>query len=102
MNFVKLVKLVDIKDEGESAEQNQRWLNNLKVSEVEDGWTYTDIVETHLASNMELIETGDIEVFDFMGSAFEDERFYIKDVDVFKHKVTGDYYIIDRPNVWEF
>jgi hypothetical protein len=37
-----------------------------------------------------------------MGSAYEQERFYARDIVTFKHKATGEYYVLDAENLQEF
>ena len=100
LNFVKLIKLTELKYADETQEQTQRWLTNLKVSGVEAAWTLDEDGGEFSADEMQLVEG--VEVYDFMGSQYEEERFYIKDVDVFKHKVSGEYYVVERDSLWEF
>lgn len=100
LNFVKLIKLTDLKYADETQEQTQRWLTNLKVSGVEAAWTLDEDGGEFSADEMQLVEG--VEVYDFMGSQYEEERFYIKDVDVFKHKVSGEYYVVERDSLWKF
>jgi hypothetical protein len=48
------------------------------------------------------MEFADVDVYDFMGSEYESERFYARDIVTFKHKATGEYYVLDAENLQEF
>ena len=61
-----------------------------------DETTSTEISEDQL----EQVE--DIAVFDFIGSWHEDERFYPREIEVFKHKVSGEYFVVETEDLWEF
>ena len=50
----------------------------------------------------EEMEFADVSVYDFMGSAYEQERFYRRDIVTFKHKATGEYYVLNADNLQEF
>jgi len=101
-NYIKLVKLVDYSEVGESQEQTQRWLENLKVTGVEHGYMLGDETTSTEISEDELEQVEDIAVFDFIGSWYEDERFYQRDIEVFKHKVSGEYFVVETEDLWEF
>ena len=101
-NYIKLVKLVDYSEEGETQEQTQRWLENLKVTGVEHGYMLGDETTSTEISEDELEQVEDIAVFDFIGSWYEDERFYQRDIEVFKHKVSGEYFVVETEDLWEF
>lgn len=96
-SFVRLQKLVDLTYEGDTAQERERWLRNVKVSGVEDGYTYADDdagcwdIEDFTCDEMEFV---DATVYDFAGSAYEDERFYARDIVVFKHKENGELYVL--------
>ena len=48
------------------------------------------------------MEFADVSVYDFMGSAYEQERFYARDIVTFKHKATGEYYVLNAEDLQEF
>jgi hypothetical protein len=48
------------------------------------------------------MEFADVSVYDFMGSAYEQERFYSRDIVTFKHKATGEFYVLNAENLQEF
>ena len=48
------------------------------------------------------VEFADVDVYDFMGSAYEQERFYRRDIVTFKHKATGEYYVLNADDLGEF
>ena len=101
-NYIKLVKLVDYSEEGETQEQTQRWLENLAVTGVEHGYMIGDESTSTEISEDELEQVEDIAVFDFIGSWYEDERFYQREIEVFKHKVSGEYFVVETEDLWEF
>jgi hypothetical protein len=61
----------------------------------EDGWDTADFA-------CEDMEFYDVDVYDFMGSAYEQERFYIRDIVTFKHKATGELYVLNADNLGDF
>jgi hypothetical protein len=48
------------------------------------------------------MEFVDVSVYDFMGSEYEQERFYARDIVTFKHKATGELYVLNADNLMEF
>ncbi len=50
----------------------------------------------------EEMEFADVDVYDFMGSAYEQERFYKRDIVTFRNKANGNYYVLDAENLQEF
>ena len=48
------------------------------------------------------VEFADVDVYDFMGSAYEQERFYRRDIVTFKNKATGEFYVLNADNLQEF
>jgi hypothetical protein len=48
------------------------------------------------------MEFADVSVYDFMGSEYEAERFYARDIVVFKHKATGEFYVLNKDDLMEF
>ncbi len=72
-----------------------RWQANVAAT-VAGGYTLAD--EAGEGNNtrdlrcdeLEFVEEGTVQVYDFMGSSEEDERFYVKDIVVYKVKATGE------------
>ena len=103
--FVRLQKLVDVTYEGETAEQRARWLRNVLNTVGAEGYTLgttEDGCEDTAEFACEEMEFDSVEVYDFMGSAYEDERFFAKDVVVFRNKANGEFYVLNAENLWEF
>lgn len=101
--FVKLIKLVDLTYEGDTAESNARWLRNVHNTGVAEGYTYAgdDGYDSDEFACDEM-EFADVKVYNFMGSAYEDERFYERDIVTYKHKATGDYYVLYEEDLDSF
>ena len=103
--FVKLCNLLDITYDGETAEQKERWMRNVLNTVGSEGYgLYTDeegCEETAEFTCAEM-EFASVDVYDFMGSATEDERFYAKDIVVFMNKANKNYYVLNAENLWEF
>lgn len=84
-----------------------RWQANVAAT-VADGYTHTD--EAGEGGNtrdlrcdeLEFVEDGTVTVYDFMGSNNEDERFYAKDILVYKVKATGEYCAMWYEGIDEF
>lgn len=100
LNFVKLQLLQTLWVD------NARWQNNVLYSVGTDGWTLASdgddgdtIVKRFAASDMTQVDG--IEVYDFMGSAINDESFYSKDVVVYKH-IDGTLWVEETDDVYEF
>ena len=103
--FVRLQKLVDVTYEGETAEQRERWLRNVLNSVGSEAYTLgtTEEGDEDTAEfACEEMEFDSVEVYDFMGSALEEERFYAKDVVVFRNKANGEFYVLNAEGLWEF
>jgi hypothetical protein len=103
--FVRLCNLLDITYEGETAEQRASWIANVTGTVGEDGYTFaTDAegCEDTAEFACDEMEFADVSVYDFMGSAYEQERFYTRDIVTFKHKATGEYYVLNADNLQEF
>ena len=103
--FVRLCNLLDITYDGETAEQAARWKRNVLNTVGAEGYgLYTDeegceVTEEFTCAEMEFAS---VDVYDFMGSATEDERFYAKDIVVFMNKANKNYYVLNREDLWEF
>ena len=103
--FVRLCNLLDITYEGETAEQKASWVANVTGSVGTEGYSFAtdaegceDVAE-FACDEMEFAE---VDVYDFMGSEYESERFYARDIVVFKHKATGEFYVLNTENLMEF
>ena len=103
--FVKLELLLDVTYEGETAEDNAVWVQNVTYSGVADGYTFEcgDAYTTadFACSEMEFADDS-VKVYDYMGGAQEQESFYLRDIVVFKHIATGDFYVIEVEDLGEF
>ena len=103
--FVRLCNLLDITYEGETAEQRASWVDNVTTSVGVAGYSFatddegcTDTAEFACDE----MEFADVSVYDFMGSEYEAERFYARDIVTFKHKATGEFYVLNADNLMEF
>ena len=101
--FVRLQLLQDITYEGDTAEQRASWIANVLGTVGAEGYTFagTDDVDTAEFACDEM-EFADVSVYDFMGSEYEQERFYVRDIVTFKHKATGNYYVLNADDLFEF
>lgn len=105
--FVRLCKLQDIDfcDDMMTAEEKQAWLDNVRTTVGEDGYNTDNdarggyIVREFACDEMEF---ADIDYYDFMGSAMEQERFYKRDIVTFKNKADGMYYVLNADDLGEF
>ncbi len=100
--FVKLINLLDITYEGETAEQNIRWKMNVLDSVGEFGYTLdcdNDYITKEFTTND--IEFATVDCYNFMGSANEAERFYAADWIVVKERATGELYAYMTEEIYE-
>lgn len=103
--FVRLCKLQDITYEGDTADAQASWVANVLGTVGENGYTLStteDGSEDTAEFACEDLTFEQVDVYDFMGSAYEQERFYAKDIVTFKHKATGEYYVLNAEDLWEF
>ena len=103
--FVRLCLLQDITYEGDTAEQRSAWVANVIGTVGENGYSFAtddDGCEDTADFACDEMEFADVSVYDFMGSAYEQERFYARDIVTFKHKATGDYYVLNADDLQEF
>jgi hypothetical protein len=103
--FVRLCLLQDITYDGETAEQRSAWLANVLGTVGENGYSFAtdeEGCEDTAEFACDEMEFADVSVYDFMGSAYEQERFYSRDIVTFKHKATGEYYVLNAENLQEF
>lgn len=103
--FVRLQNLLTVTYAGDTAEAREAWLQNVKGSVGEDGYCFASDEEgcedtaEFACSEMEF---EDVDVYDFMGSAYEQERFYRREIVTFKHKATGEFYVLNADDLYEF
>jgi len=102
-NFVKLVRLVDLTYEEDTAEQRARWINNVLTSVGEDAYSidtsgYDYVTKEFTTDEIEFVT---VDCYNFMGSAYEQERFYAADWIVVKEKATGDLYAYETQEIFE-
>ena len=103
--FVRLCNLLDITFEGETFEQKAQWEENVLNSVGDNAYSFATDEEgcTDTAEfSCDEMEFEDVAVYDFMGSAYESERFYARDIVTFKHKATGEYYVLNAEDLQEF
>jgi hypothetical protein len=82
---------------------NDAWVRNVYGSVGRNGYSFAgaDGYDTAEFACDEM-EFADVSVYDFMGSAYEQERFYNRDIVTFKHKATGEYYVLNADDLGEF
>ena len=93
--FVRLRNLLDITYEGDTAEELARWKANVLNSVGSEGYTMDDGVGDDWVTeefSTDEIEFATADCYNFMGSAYEQERFYGADWIVVREKATGDLY----------
>jgi len=81
------------------------WVANVTGTVGTEGYSFAQDDEgcTDVAMfSCDEVEFADVAVYDFMGSAYEQERFYARDIVTFKHKATGEYYVLNADNLQEF
>ena len=101
--FVRLQNLLDLTYEGDTFEAKASWENNVMTSVGSEGYTFAGVDELDVAEfACDEMEFADVSVFDFMGSEYEQERFYARDIVTFKHKATGEFYVLNADNLMEF
>jgi hypothetical protein len=101
--FVKLCNLLDITYEGETAEQRAAWVANVTGSVGTDAYGLDDNGGEHITAifSTDEIEFVTVETYNFMGSAYEQERFYNTDWLVVREKATGDLYAYETEEIYE-
>ena len=105
--FIKLIKLVDIKHPGETVEEKQRWERNVINSVGEDSYGLDDlegdvVLKMFSASD---VEFDDVKCYNFAGDRYSstgDERFYAADWFVVREKATGDLYALFYEDIVSF
>jgi hypothetical protein len=103
--FVRLQNLLTVSTEMETAEDKAKWTANVMDSVGANGYTFecdakgSEVLGDFTCDEMEFAS---VDVYNFMGSAYEQERFYAVDIVVFKHKATGDYYVLNAEGLYDF
>ena len=101
--FVKLVNLLDITYEGETQEQRERWKRNVLNSVGAEGYSLDDAGDDYTVAEFSTddIEFVTVDCYFFMGSAYEEERFYAMDWITVREKATGDLYAYETEQIRE-
>ena len=81
---------------------NEAWVANVLTSVGTEGYGLagTDGYDTKELSASE-VDFEDVSVFCFMGNAYEQERFYVKEAFTVREKATGDYYALSTEELFE-
>lgn len=101
--FVKLVKLQDITWSGVTEKEQADWVANVINSVGENGYGL-DVGDDDYATaefSAEEVTFAEVDCYNFMGSAYEQERFYSADWVVVQEKATGDYYAYETEEIYE-
>jgi hypothetical protein len=103
--FVRLCLLQDVDKDCEyiTAEQQSAWVANVLGTVGAEGYAFagSDGLDTAEFSCDEM-EFADVAVYDYIGSEYEAERFYVRDIVTFKHKATSEYYVLNAEDLLEF
>jgi hypothetical protein len=101
--FVKLCLLQDITYEGETDEQRAAWVANVTGSVGTEGYALQDNGDDYTTAEFSTDEIvfANVEVYCFMGSEHEQERFYTKECFVVQEKATGDYWAYETEELYE-
>ena len=102
--FVRLRNLLEVTYEDETAEAAAAWRDNVLASVGTEGYCLDD-GEGDGYNTKELtadeIEFADVDCYFFMGSAYEQERFYAMDFITVREKATGDLYAYETEQIRE-
>ena len=102
--FVRLRNLLEVTYEDETAESNIKWKMNVLNSVGEQGYCLDD-GEGDGYNTKELsadeIEFANVDCYFFMGSEYEQERFYAMDFITVREKATGDLYAYETEQIRE-
>jgi hypothetical protein len=102
--FVRLRNLLEVTYEDETAEQAERWKNNVLTSVGEDGYCLDDGCGDEYNTkelSADEIEFVDVDCYFFMGDALMEERFYAMDFITVREKATGDLYAYETEQIRE-
>jgi hypothetical protein len=101
--FVRLQNLLDLTYDGDTAETQASWKDNVLTSVGTEGYTFAGTDDLDVAEfACDEMEFADVSVYDFMGSEYESERFYARDIVTFMHKATGELYVLNKEDLLEF
>jgi hypothetical protein len=82
-----------------------RWLQNVANSAA-DGYMFAAdeedgnfVTRDFACDELEFVADGEVQVYDFAGSEYEEERFYERDIVVYKHKLDGGYWVMHYENI---
>ena len=102
--FVRLRNLLEVTYENETAEDKAKWTANVLHSVGEQGYCLDDgcgdEYNTKELSTDE-IEFATVDCYFFMGSAYEQERFYAMDFITVREKATGNLYAYETEQIRE-
>jgi hypothetical protein len=105
LEFCKLINLLDVSYEEETKEQRERWMRNVLNSVGSEGMTldcaYDYNTKMFSANEVEFVAEGEVDLYVFCGSAYEEERFYNKDAFIVKERATGDYYALVTDELYD-
>jgi hypothetical protein len=103
-NFVKLCNLLDITDENETEAQRKAWMRNVIGSVGTEGYCLDVNGDDYTVKQFSAdeVEFEDVACYNFMGSAYEQERFYNASWVVVREKATGDLYALETDDIYEF
>ena len=84
---------------------DEAWVENVLGTVGENGYSMATTEEGDVDTaefTCDEMEFASVDVYDFMGSEYESERFYAKDIVVFMNKANKNYYVLNAENLWEF
>ena len=101
--FVKLRNLLDVSYEGETAEEAKRWKQNVLNSVGTEGYCLDDSGDEFNTKELAADEVAfvDLQCYNFMGSAYEQERFYSANWITVQEVATGTYYALETEDIYE-
>ena len=102
--FVLLRNLLEVAYENETAEETASWRDNVLNSVGEDGYCLDDGCGDEYNTKQltaDEIEFVNVDCYFFMGSAYEQERFYTQDFITVREKATGDLYAYETEQIRE-
>ena len=103
--FVRLCNLLDITYADDTFEAKASWEENVLNTVGSEGYSFAtdeEGCEDTAEFACDEMEFADVDVYDFMGSAYESERFYKRDIVVFKNKANGNFYVLNADDLMEF
>lgn len=102
--FVRLRNLLEVTYEGETAEEAARWKQNVLDSVGSEGYGLDDgLGDEYVTKELSTdeVEFVNVDCYFFMGSAYEQERFYAQDWITVREKATGDFYAYETEQIRE-